>query len=156
MNYEVKHLKINFKTLEEFKKFKEYGIQELSMLEELHAKISDNEINSPFYGIYFGNSLVARMSLYKRNKQYDQYFEPPQTYIEVWKLEVLSDFQRKGLGQTLVEYAKSFQLPIKTSPRVKSSDFWSKMGFVPVTYDIDRDLGENPLIWLPSGVSEQK
>nr|MCG0040802.1 GNAT family N-acetyltransferase [Escherichia coli] len=119
-------------------------------------KISDNEINSPFYGIYFGNSLVARMSLYKRNKQYDQYFEPPQTYIEVWKLEVLSDFQRKGLGQTLVEYAKSFQLPIKTSPRVKSSDFWSKMGFVPVTYDIDRDLGENPLIWLPNGVSEQK
>jgi hypothetical protein len=28
-NKDVKRLKINYKTLEEFKKFKEYGIQEL-------------------------------------------------------------------------------------------------------------------------------
>ena len=57
MNYEVKHLKINFKTLEEFKKFKEYGIQELSMLEELHAKISDNEINAAPALSYVGTDL---------------------------------------------------------------------------------------------------
>ncbi len=31
----VEKLKVNFKTLEEFKKFKEYGIQELSMMEDL-------------------------------------------------------------------------------------------------------------------------
>ncbi|MDX5476196.1 MAG: GNAT family N-acetyltransferase, partial [Bacillaceae bacterium] len=29
----VKKLNINYKTLEEFKQFKEYGMQELSMLE---------------------------------------------------------------------------------------------------------------------------
>ncbi|WP_110112935.1 N-acetyltransferase [Bacillus sp. CGMCC 1.16541] len=156
MTYEVKRLQINYKTLDEFKKFKEYGIQELSMLEDLNAKISENEINSPFYGIYLGDSLVARMSLYKRNKRFDQYFEPQQDYLEVWKLEVLSNYQRKGLGATLVEFAKSFNLPIKTSPRVKSSEFWARMGFLPVTYDMDRDLGENPLIWLPQGVMEQK
>ncbi|TYR82623.1 N-acetyltransferase [Priestia megaterium] len=156
MMYEVKHLRINYKTLEEFKKFREYGLQELSMLEDLNAKISENEITSPFYGIYLGDSLVARMSLYKRDKKYDQYFQPPQSYIEVWKLEVLAEYQRKGLGKALVEFAKTFNLPIKTSPRVKSSEFWTKMGFVPVTYDIDRDLGENPIVWFPKGVTEQK
>ena len=35
MSVEVERLLINFKTLEEFKGFKEYGIQELSMLEDL-------------------------------------------------------------------------------------------------------------------------
>jgi GNAT superfamily N-acetyltransferase len=153
---EVKRLKINYKTLEEFKKFKEYGLQELSMLEELQANLSENEINSPFYGIYYGDILVARMSLYKRDKKYDQYFEPPQDYLELWKLEVLSDYQRKGFGRILVDFAKSFNLPIKTNPRVKSSEFWNKMGFIPVKYDMDRDLGENPLIWHPQGIAEEK
>ena len=31
----IERLLINFKTLEEFKRFKEYGMQELSMLEDL-------------------------------------------------------------------------------------------------------------------------
>ena len=70
-------MKINFKTLEEFKKFKEYGIQELSMNEELEANIIENDSESPFYGIYFSDKLVARMSIYQVNGKYNRYFEPP-------------------------------------------------------------------------------
>lgn len=151
----VEKLKINYKTLEEFKKFKEYGHQELSMLEDLEANIVENDSDSPFYGIYFGDKLVARMSLYQVKKQFDRYFEPSQDYLELWKLEVLPDYQGKGYGKALVEFAKNFGLPIKTNPRVKSQDFWEKMGFTPVHYDMERDRGENPLVWYPAGVTEQ-
>jgi len=151
----VERLVINYKTLEEFKRFKEYGLQELSMLEDLQANIIENDSDSPFYGIYYGDKLVARMSLYRVSKKYDKYFDPPQDYLELWKLEVLPDYQRKGFGKTLVNYAKSFGLPIKTNPRVKSADFWTSMGFIPVTYEVERDLGENPLIWFPEGVNEK-
>jgi GNAT superfamily N-acetyltransferase len=151
----VEKLKINYKTLEEFKKFKEYGHQELSMLEDLEANIVENDSDSPFYGIYFGDKLVARMSLYQVKKQFDRYFEPSQDYLELWKLEVLPNYQGKGYGKALVEFAKSYGLPIKTNPRVKSQDFWDKMGFTPVHYDVERDRGENPLVWYPAGVTEQ-
>jgi GNAT superfamily N-acetyltransferase len=152
--FKVEKLKVNYKTLEEFKKFKEYGLQELSMLEDLQANIMENEIESPFYGIYYGEKLVARMSLYRFDRNMDKYFTPPQDYLELWKLEVLSDYQQKGFGRALVDFAKSFGLPIKTNPRVKSKEFWSKMDFIPVSYDMERDLGENPLIWHPNGVIE--
>jgi GNAT superfamily N-acetyltransferase len=151
----VERLLINYKTLEEFKKFKEYGLQELSMLEDLQANIIENDSDSPFYGIYFGDKLVARMSLYRVDQRFNQYFEPAQDYLELWKLEVLASYQRKGYGKVLVEYAKSLNLPIKTNPRVKSANFWNKMGFKQVTYDMERDLGENPLIWYPQGVKEK-
>ena len=48
---QVKRLLINYKTLEEFKQFKEYGIQELSMLEDLESNMIENDSNSPIYGI---------------------------------------------------------------------------------------------------------
>ncbi|PLR80986.1 MULTISPECIES: N-acetyltransferase [Bacillus] len=155
MGFKVDKLKVNYKTLEEFKKFKEYGIQELSMLEDLEANIIENDSDSPFYGIYFGNKLVARMSLYQVEGKFNRYFDPPLDYLELWKLEVLPDYQGKGYGKALVDFAKSFNMPIKTSPRVRSQGFWEKMDFVPVTYDMDRDLGENPLLWFPAGVKEQ-
>ncbi|CAM3409892.1 N-acetyltransferase [Cytobacillus oceanisediminis] len=155
MNYKVEKLKVNYKTLEEFKKFKEYGLQELSMLEDLEANIIENDSESPFYGIYFGDKLVARMSLYQIDARFDRYFEPAQDYLELWKLEVLPDYQNKGYGKALVEFAKGFGLPIKTNPRVKSKLFWEKMGFSAVNYDMERDLGENPLAWFPAGVKEQ-
>ncbi|WLR43639.1 N-acetyltransferase [Bacillus carboniphilus] len=151
---EVKRLQINYKTLEEFKKFKEYGLQELSMLEDLENNMVENTTESPFYGIYFGGKLVARMNLYKIDKEFDQYFEPKQDYLELWKLEVLPDYQRKQFGTSLVNFAKSFQLPIKTNPRMKSRAFWEKSGFVPVQYNMMRDRGENPLVWFPNGVKE--
>lgn len=155
MNYKVEKLIVNYKTLEEFKKFREYGLQELSMLEDLEANIIENDSESPFYGIYFGDKLVARMSLYQVEKKFDRYFEPPQDYLELWKLEVIPDYQNKGYGRVLVEYAKSFGLPIKTNPRVKSEGFWNKTGFSSVQYDMVRDRGENPLVWYPEGVNEQ-
>ncbi len=153
--FKVERLRINYKTIEEFKRFKEYGLQELSMLEDLQTNIMENDSESPFFGIYFGEKLVARMSLYTVDKRFDKYFEPAQDYVELWKLEVLSDYQQKGFGRALVDFAKSYQLPIKTNPRVKSKEFWSNMGFTPVSYDMERDLGENPLVWFPEGVKEQ-
>ncbi|MFC0271180.1 N-acetyltransferase [Metabacillus herbersteinensis] len=153
--YKVERLLVNYKTLEEFKKFREYGIQELSMLEDLQENFIENDSDSPFYGIYFGDKLVARMSLYKVDAKYDQYFDPKQDYLELWKLEVLPNYQRKGYGDALVNFAKSFGLPIKTNPRVKSEEFWSRMNFEAVKYDMDRDKGENPLIWYPASILEQ-
>ena len=155
MRAKVEKLKVNFKTLEEFKKFKEYGIQELSMLEDLEANMVDNDSESPFYGVYFGDKLVARMSLYQIDAKFDRYFYPPQNYLELWKLEVLPEYQGKSYGKLLVEFAKSFGLPIKTNPRVKSSGFWEKMNFKNVEYDMERDRGENPFVWYPEGVEAQ-
>ncbi|MDM5328050.1 N-acetyltransferase [Neobacillus sp. CF12] len=155
MVMKVQKLKVNFKTLEEFKKFKEYGIQELSMLEDLEANMVDNDSDSPFYGIYFGDKLVARMSLYQIDAKFDRYFYPPQNYLELWKLEVLPEYQGKGYGKKLVEFAKSFGLPIKTNPRVQSRNFWEHMNFTNVEYDMERDRGENPLVWYPEGVEAQ-
>jgi len=151
----VQRLLINFKTLEEFEKFREYGAQELSMLEDLKDNMIENDSESPFYGIYYGDKLVARMSLYKISKKFDRYFEPPQDYLELWKLEVLPAYQGKGFGKALVDFAKSFNLPIKTNPRQQSHGFWEKMGFEAVTYNTERDRGENPLVWYPAGVKEQ-
>lgn len=86
----VERLLINYKTLEEFKKFKEYGIQELSMLEELQDNIIENDSTSPFYGIYFGDKLVARMSLYQVNGKSNPYFDNRQDYLELWKLALIN------------------------------------------------------------------
>lgn len=155
-HYQVKRLLVNYKTLEEFKKFKEYGLQELSMLEDLQHNIIENDSESPFYGIFYGNNLVARMSLYKIEGTYDRYFKPAQDYYELWKLEVLPLYQRKGFGSQLVNFAKTLNLPIKTNGRQMSSEFWEKMGFQSVTYTPERDRGENPYVWYPEGVSEQE
>ncbi len=95
----VERLLINYKTLEEFKKFKEYGIQELSMLEELQDNIIENDSTSPFYGIYFGDKLVARMSLYQVNGKSNPYFDNRQDYLELWKLEVLPGYQNRDTGE---------------------------------------------------------
>ena len=114
------------------------------MLEDLEANMVENNSNSPFYGIYFGDKLIARMSLYQTDAKFDRYFYPPKIIWRLWKLEVLPEYQGKGYGKTLVEFAKSFGLPIKTNPRVKSRDFWDKMDFSNVDYDMERDRGENP------------
>ncbi|TDL35136.1 N-acetyltransferase [Jeotgalibacillus sp. S-D1] len=156
MAFKVENLRINYKTLEDFNKFREIGLQELSMKEELETNMVENESESPFYGIYLGNKLIARMNLYRRDARFDLYFEPAQDYLELWKLEVLPDYQKKGYGAQMVEFAKSFGLPIKTNPRVQSHDFWEKMGFEKVTYNMNRDLGQNPLVWYPPGVTEQQ
>ena len=128
----VERLLINYKTLDEFKKFKGCGAQELSMLEELQANIIEKDSESPFYGIYYGGSLIARMSLYmKRNG--GEPFEITGTYLELYKLEVLPTFQKQGFGEMLVNYAKGLQFPIKTIARIHSAGFWDKLNFHPVS-----------------------
>jgi GNAT superfamily N-acetyltransferase len=96
------------------------------------------------------------MSLYQIDAKFDRYFYPPQNYLELWKLEVLSDYQGNGYGKQLVDFAKSFGLPIKTNPRVQSHGFWEKMNFSKVDYEMERDRGENPLVWYPEGVEAQQ
>ncbi|WP_036687857.1 N-acetyltransferase [Paucisalibacillus globulus] len=154
-NVKVEKLLINYKTLEEFKRFKEYGNQELSMLEDLQSNIVENDSISPFYGLYYGETLVARMSLYRVDKKYDKYFEPQHEYLELWKLEVLPHYRDKGYGRKLVEYAQGYNLPIKTNPRINSQGFWEKMGFQKAKYEMQRDFGQNPLLWLPEGIKEK-
>ncbi len=156
MDYRVERLKVNFKTLEDFKQFKEYGLEELSMLEDLQANIIEDNSDSPFYGIYDGDHLIARMSLYRISAKYDRYFNPPQNYYELWKLEVLPEYRNQKLGTMLVEHAKSLGLPIKTNARLGSDHFWLKVGFIPVHYQAERDRGENPYVWLPPGTSLQE
>jgi GNAT superfamily N-acetyltransferase len=152
----VERLKINYKTLEEFRQFREYGLPELSMLEDLQANMVENELHSPFYGIYEDGRLVARISLYRIDAKYDRYFDPPQDFLEIWKLEVLPNHRGKGYGKALVVHAQSMGLPIKTNARRRSDEFWLKMGFQPVHYNPERDRGESPYVWLPPGVGLQK
>lgn len=154
-NYEVTRLLVNYKTLEEFKNFREFGAAELSMKGDLEANIIENDSESPFYGIYYGKKLVARMSLYRIDGKFDRYFEPAQDYLELWKLEVLEPYRNKGYGKALVNFAKSFNLPVKTNARQGSSEFWNHLGFEPVTYLPTRDRGESPYVWYPDGVHEQ-
>ncbi len=145
----VQRLQINYRTLEEFKKFRENGLEELSMLEDLRANLIEDDCDSPFYGIYEEGKLVARMSLYKINAKYDYYFSPAADFHELMKLEVLQGYKGKGYGVALVEYAKTLGLPIKTSVRLGAQDFFLNLGFTPVKYDPVRDRGENPYIWQP-------
>lgn len=123
------------------------------MLEDLQANMIEDNSDSPFYGIYDGDHLIARMSLYRINAKYDQYFDPPQDYYELWKLEVLPEYRNQKLGSLLVSHAKSLGLPVKTNARLGSDSFWLKQGFTPVHYRADRDRGENPYVWLPEGTT---
>ncbi|WP_050181538.1 GNAT family N-acetyltransferase [Domibacillus robiginosus] len=149
MGLAVDNLKLNFKTMEEFKSFKEYGLEELSMIEELQTSMVEDNTDSPFYGIRYGDRLAARMCLYMR-KDTLNLVPGSGEYIEIWKLEVLPAFQKKGLGASLVEFAKSFGLPIMTKPRVKSQSFWEKVQFKPVSENNTR------LLWLPEEKHAQK
>ncbi|WP_141431400.1 N-acetyltransferase [Bacillus sp. 03113] len=149
MEYFVERLKVNYKTLAQFKKFKAYGQKELSMQEDLEANIIENNSDSPFYGIYFGNQLVARMSLYFIDTHFDYYFNNSQTYLELLKLEVLAEYQGKGYGTALVSFAKSFNLPIVTKPILNSNHFWEKLNFSSIT-DETKSTNSNLLIWHPA------
>lgn len=153
---EVKRLCINYKTLEEFQKFREVGQEELSMQEDLEANIIENDSESPFYGIYDQDRLIGRMSLYPIDSKYDRYFEPAQDYYELWKLEVLPEYRGQSLGSQMVRFAQSFGMPIKTNARCRSDHFWQKLGFTAVKYNPQRDRGENPYVWLPAGTQLQE
>ena len=146
---QVERLQVNYKTLEEFKKFRENGLEELSMMEDLKTNLIEDNSTSPFYGIHEDGKLVARMSLYKISAKYDRYFEPQTDYLELMKLEVLPGYKGKGYGMQMVEFAKQQGLPIKTNVRLGAQEFFLKLGFQAVKYDPMRDRGENPYVWQP-------
>src|SRR5699024_12706329 len=110
---------------------------------------------SIFNGINKGYVMIDIISLYKVAKKYDVYFEPTQTDLKLWKREVLRDYRGRGYVRALVDFAKSFGLPIKTNPKINSHGFREKMGFQKAQYEMERDFGENPFIWLPEGVQEK-
>lgn len=146
----VKNLAINYKTAEEFKKFREYGSQELHMIDELEANVIDANIDSPFYGIYQGDDLTARMCLYRREDTEHPIDTDTADYLVIWKLEVLEKYQGRGFGSELIEYAKSFNIPIKAISRFQNSrNFFEKHDFDTHEYDIDRDLADESLMWYP-------
>ncbi|MHB1684974.1 MAG: N-acetyltransferase [Bacilli bacterium] len=146
----VERLQVNYRTLEEFKRFRETGLEELSMMDELKENMIENSVDSPFYGIYEDGKLVARMSLYPIPAKYDRYFDPPQDHLELWKLEVLPGYKGRGYGTQLAEFAKSLGSPIKVNVRRKSHPFFVRLGFTAVKYDAARDRGENPYVWIPT------
>lgn len=150
MNCEVVNLRVNYKTLDEFNKFNEFSYGDISMTEDLRAGFIENTSESPFYGIYFGGTLVARMSLYHIKSQKGQ----NQEYYYLKELEVLPKYQKKGFGKALVDFAKDFNLPIKTIGKFQSRDFWLKMGFSEIDDEATKEFDENVFIWTPPNMSK--
>ena len=103
---EVKHLQINYKTDELFADFREFGNKNLYMIEELKGQMIDASSDSPFYGIFVGNKLVARMALLDKGEVEETYFPNSNDYILLWKLEVLDTYQRRGYAKQLLNFAK--------------------------------------------------
>lgn len=153
---EIKHLAINYKTAEDFKKFGEYGTQELQMMEELKGNVIDADIDSPFYGIYVGENLAARMCLYRKEDDNRPIFDPPHDYLVIWKLEVLEKYRGRGFGSELIDYVKGQNMPIKAISRQNARSFFEDHGFETLKYDIERDLADNALIWFPEGYTLQQ
>src|SRR5699024_7938915 len=153
-NVNVERLLVNSKTLEDCKSFQEYGLQELTMLEDVEKNLVENDSESRFYDIYVDSTLVARMSVYKISVKFAHFFLPSEDYFVLWKLEVVPEHRGNNYARLLVDYAKQYQLPIKTNPFIDSHGFWKHMGFEKASYNMERDLGENPYIWMPKGVQQ--
>lgn len=67
------------------------------MLEDLQDNIIENDSTSPFYGIYFGDKLVARMSLYQVNGGANPYFDQRQDF---WNFGSLRFFRAIKITDT--------------------------------------------------------
>src|SRR5699024_7153647 len=99
-NFIMEHIKVrklllNYKTLEAYKRDNGYDNQELAMWEDLESNLGEKDSKSHLYGIYYGDNLVARMSLYQIKQKYDSYSGPPQADLALWKVEVLPDYRGK-------------------------------------------------------------
>ena len=71
---EVKSLGINYKTDELFEDFRNFGNEDLYLVDELRGEMIDASSDSPFYGIYVGDRLGARMALYRKGEVEEQHF----------------------------------------------------------------------------------
>ncbi|GGI30599.1 N-acetyltransferase [Staphylococcus chromogenes] len=143
----VVHLDINYRTEELFEEFRNFGNKDLYMVDELHGEMIDASSDSPFYGIYVGEKIGARMALYQKGEVEETYFPNYDDYLVVWKLEVLKAYQGKGYGTALLNYAKSFNEPIKAIARFESKSFFIDNGFKDL--EAKNDDGHDILIWDP-------
>ena len=107
----------------------------------------DASSDSPFYGIYVGDRLGARMALYRKGEVEEVYFSDFDDYNVLWKLEVLRDFQGRGYGKALLDFAKEQGQPIKVIARNQSKDFFIKQGFKDI--ELQNKDGHDVLIWTP-------
>ncbi|MDW5471936.1 N-acetyltransferase [Staphylococcus equorum] len=143
----VKRLDINYKTDELFEDFRNFGNKDLYMVDELRGEMIDASSDSPFYGIRIGDRLGARMALYRKGDVEEVYFPDFDDYNVLWKLEVLNDFQNRGYGKELLNFAKKQGLPIKVIARNQSKEFFIKQGFKDVNA-VNKD-GHDVLVWTP-------
>ncbi|UXR72375.1 N-acetyltransferase [Staphylococcus sp. IVB6240] len=145
----VTHLDINYKTEELFAAFREnFGNKDLYLVDELHGEMIDASSDSPFYGIFVGEKLVARMALYRKGEVEETYFPDYEDYLVIWKVKVLKPYWRKGYGSDLLEFAKSFGHPIKAIARFESKGFFVKNGFEDL--EAKNDDGHDILVWAPN------
>ncbi|MCU5745712.1 N-acetyltransferase [Staphylococcus sp. SQ8-PEA] len=145
---DVKRLDINYKTDELFEEFRNFGNKDLFMVDELRGEMIDASSVSPFYGIYVGDRLGARMALYRKGEVEETYFPKYDDYLVLWKLEVLKSFQGRGYGEQLLNFAKDQGLPIKVIARNRSKDFFLKHGFED-TGEQNQE-GNDVLLWAPN------
>lgn len=143
----VKRLDINYKTDELFEDFRNFGNKDLYMVDELRGEMIDASSESPFYGIYVGERLGARMALYRKGEVEVEHFPEYDDYLIIWKLEVLKDFQDRGYGTELLDFAKSQGLPIKVIARNQSKNFFIKQGFKDLQQKNNEDY--DVLVWEP-------
>lgn len=143
----VKRLDINYKTDELFEDFRNFGNEDLYLVDELRGEMIDASSDSPFFGIYVGDRLGARMALYRKGEVEDVYFSDFNDYNILWKLEVLRDFQGRGYGKALLDFAKEQGQPIKVIARNQSKNFFIKHGFEDIEQQ-NKD-GHDILIWTP-------
>ncbi|GGG86808.1 N-acetyltransferase [Staphylococcus pragensis] len=144
---EVKHLEINYKTDELFEAFREFGNKDLYMVEELKGQMIDASSESPFYGIFNGENLVARMALLKKGDVEESYFPEYDDYLLLWKLEVLENYKNRGYAKELIDFAKSFNTPIKAIARQDSKQFFINHEFEDV--NAKNPEGHDVLVWSP-------
>ncbi|MBL7565483.1 N-acetyltransferase [Staphylococcus saccharolyticus] len=144
---EIKHLEINYKIDELFEDFREFGNKDLYMAKELKGQLIDASSDSPFYGIFVGDKLAARMALLDKGEVEETYFPNCNDYILLWKLEVLKNYQSRGYAKQLIDFAKKYQKPIKAIARNKSKDYFIKQGFEDV--EAKNPEGHDILIWKP-------
>lgn len=144
---EIVRLEINYKTEELFENFREFGNENLYMIEELNGQIIDASSDSPFYGIFVGETLAARMALLRKGDVEESYFPEFDDYLLLWKLEVLPKYQSRGYAKDLINFAKSFDLPIKAIARNQSKEYLLKQDFEDV--ESKNPEGHDVLIWQP-------
>ncbi|HGW4209641.1 TPA: N-acetyltransferase [Staphylococcus aureus] len=142
---EIKRLEINYKTDELFENFRAFGNKDLYMVNELNGQMIDASSDSPFYGIFVGDQLGARMALLKKGDVEEIYFPDFEDYILLWKLEVLPKYQNRGYASELIDFAKSFNMPIKAIGRNDSKDFFLHHGFTDV--EAKNIEGHDVLLW---------